>query len=69
MSEHGHERGQLSYADAAALVRALTADKVHGLCIVTDTAAARLAAHTPLPNGDKPKATKKGGARRKSAKS
>jgi hypothetical protein len=69
MSERGRERGQLTYPDASALVRALTGEKVHGLCVVTDTAAERLAPRAVSPNGDKPKAAKKGGGRRKSAKS
>ncbi len=67
MSERGREHGALTYADASALVRALTAEKVHGLCVVTDTAAERLAPKAVSPNGGKPKAAKKGGARKKGA--
>jgi hypothetical protein len=65
MSERGRERGQLSYADAAMLVRTLTADKIHGLCVVTDDAAERLSARPASPNGGKPKAAKKDGARKR----
>jgi hypothetical protein len=68
MSERGREAARLSYADAAALARSLTVDKVHGLCVVTDEAAERLAAQTVSPNGDQPQAAKKGGARRKNTK-
>jgi hypothetical protein len=68
MSERGREAARLSYADAAALVRNLMGDKVYGLCVITDEAAARLAAQPVSSNGDKPRAAKKGGARRKSAK-
>lgn len=67
MSERGRERGALTYADASALVRALTAEKVHGLCIVTDTAAERLRPKAVSSNGGKPKAARKGGARRAGA--
>jgi hypothetical protein len=69
MSERGREAARATYADAATLVRKLTAEKVHGLCVVTDEAAERLAAHAASANGDKPKASKKSGARRKNAKS
>lgn len=69
MSERGREAGRLTYADAAGLVRTLKGDKVHGLCVVTDDAAERLAAVPSSKNGDKPKAAKKGGARGKTAKS
>lgn len=65
VSERGREAARLSYADAASLVRHLTAEKVHGLCVITDEAAERLAAHAPAANGAKPRAAKRGGARRR----
>ena len=65
MSERGREAGGVTYADAAALVRRLTGEKVHGLCVVTDEAAERFAARAPSPNGASPKASKKGGGRKK----
>ena len=68
LSERGREAARLSYADAAALVRTLTGEKVHGLCVITDEAGARLAAPAPAANGDTPKAGAKGRARRRAAK-
>jgi hypothetical protein len=65
LSERGREAARATYADAATLVRRLTAEKIHGLCVITDEAAERLAAHAASANGGKPKATKKGGARKK----
>ena len=44
VSERGREAGGLPYADAAALMRRLIGEKVYGTCVVTDEAAARLAA-------------------------
>jgi hypothetical protein len=70
LSERGREAARLSYADAAALVRTLTGEKVHGLCVITDEAAARLAAQeAPSANGGKPEAGAKRGARRRAVKS
>ena len=69
LSERGREAGRLSYAAAAALVRALKGERVHGLCVITDEAAARLAAHPSPPNGGKPRAARKGGARGRAAQS
>jgi hypothetical protein len=69
VSERGREAARLSYADAAALVRTLTVEKVHGLCVITDEAGARLDAQDPAANGGKPKAGAKGKARRRAAKS
>jgi hypothetical protein len=68
LSERGREAERATYADAAMLVRRLTAEKIHGLCVVTDEAAERLAAHAASANGSKQKANKKSGARRRSAK-
>jgi hypothetical protein len=42
VSERGREAAGLAYADAAALVSRLLGEKVHGTCVVTDEAAARL---------------------------
>jgi hypothetical protein len=61
LSERGREAARLSYADAAALVRALTGERVHGLCVITDEAAERLPAHA---NGGMPQAGAKVGRRR-----
>jgi hypothetical protein len=65
LSERGREAARLSYADAHALVRSLTTEKVHGLCVITDEAAARLPA--PSPNGGKPRAAKKSATPRRRA--
>jgi hypothetical protein len=64
LSERGREAARLSYADAAALVRTLTGEKVHGLCVITDEAAARLDAPAPSANGGEPEAGAKGKTRR-----
>ena len=55
LSERGREGGGLTYAEAAALVRRLLGEKIHGTCVVTDGAAARL-------NGDAARANKGGDA-------
>lgn len=39
ISEHGCEASGLTYEEAHALMNHLDADRVHGLCIVTDEAA------------------------------
>jgi hypothetical protein len=66
LSERGREAARLSYADASALVRSLTVERVHGLCVITDEAAERLPAPA-APNGNQPPATKKGGTKRRRA--
>jgi hypothetical protein len=48
LSERGCEAARLRYADAARLVAQLTGERVFGLCIITDEAAARLN-HKPAP--------------------
>jgi hypothetical protein len=69
LSERGREAARLSYADAAALVRTLTGERVHGLCVITDEAAARLAApEAPPANGGGPKSGAKDKARRRAVK-
>ena len=69
MSERGREAARLPYAEAAALVRRLTGESVHGLCVITDEAAERLAAQTPAANGGGPGAGAKRAARRRAVKS
>lgn len=41
VSERGCEASGTTYEDAAGLVRRLRADKVHGLCVISDEAARR----------------------------
>lgn len=78
VSERGREAGGLAYADAAALVRRLLGERIYGTCVVTDEAAARLAAArpsgeslapndsgTPRGNGAQPAPAKKRRAPRK----
>ncbi|HEX8560463.1 MAG TPA: hypothetical protein VF668_20375 [Pyrinomonadaceae bacterium] len=60
LSERGREESGLSYEEAARLVARLRGERVTGLCVVTDAAAA----HIPPPKnaaGRPPKAD--GGAR------
>jgi hypothetical protein len=59
MSERGREAGGVTYADAAALVRRLTGERVHGLCVVTDEAAEHLAAVAAPSGSGRPRALKK----------
>jgi hypothetical protein len=54
VSERGREAGGLAYADAAALVRRLLGEKIFGTCVVTDEAAARLAAARQTDAGAAP---------------
>ena len=42
LSERGREESGLSYAGAAALIARLRGEKLSGLCVITDEAAARL---------------------------
>ena len=42
MSERGCEATRLDYAEAAGLVRRLRSEKISGLCVITEEAAARL---------------------------
>ena len=48
ISERGREASGLVHAEAARLVRELSAARVRGLCIVTD----RAAQHVPPPQGE-----------------
>ncbi|HEX5707792.1 MAG TPA: hypothetical protein VFX96_10885 [Pyrinomonadaceae bacterium] len=67
ISERGCEAKSLPYADAAQLVGRLRAERVSGLCVVTDFAASRLQrATSPAPNGQ-PKTKKAPAARRRRA--
>ena len=64
VSERGCEASGVNYEEAAGLVNRLRADKVHGLCIISDEAARRYDSnnhHAPTP-------AKKRAPRRKSAK-
>jgi uroporphyrinogen-III synthase len=71
LSERGCETSGVNYDEAATLVRRLRAEKIHGLCIISDEAARRL---TPHNNGTSATAAaettpaKKRAPRRKSAK-
>jgi hypothetical protein len=56
LSERGCEAAGLSYEGAAALIARLRGERVHGLCVITDEAAARL----PLPKKAGKKATASG---------
>ena len=42
LSEYGREESGLSYEDASRLVARLRAERVSGLCVITDAAAARV---------------------------
>ena len=50
VSERGCEASGLKYAEALALLRRLTQEKVFGLSIVTAAAARRFTSPTPLAN-------------------
>lgn len=47
ISERGREATALRHEDALKLMRQLAQEQIHGLCIVTETAARRF---TPAPN-------------------
>ncbi len=51
LSERGREESGLSYAEAAGLVARLRTERVRGLCVVTDAAAA----HLPRAKKEAPK--------------
>jgi hypothetical protein len=68
VSERGREAAGMTYDEAASLMRRLADERVHGRCIVSDEAAARLDAARSTPdNGRAPEAAKKPRARRKRA--
>jgi len=63
LSERGCEDAGLSYEDAAAMVARLKAERVSGLCVITDAAAAHVprakkAASKPAGNS-KPRRSRK----------
>ena len=64
LSERGREESGLSYGEAAALIARLRGEKLSGLCVITDRAAALLpeakkaAAKSPGGNA-KPKRSRK----------
>jgi hypothetical protein len=75
VSERGSEASGVNYDEAAQLVRRLRADKIHGLCIISDEAARRYNADhnngaSMTATEPKPAAppAKKRAPRRKSAK-
>ena len=52
VSERGCEASGVNYEEAAGLVRRLRAERIHGLCVVSDEAARRYDAnnnHRPTP--------------------
>ncbi len=55
LSERGSEQSGLSYEEAAALIGRLRGERVGGLCVITDAAAARL----PRPQKAESKSTAK----------
>jgi hypothetical protein len=65
LSERGCEDAGLSYAEAAAAVARLKAERVSGLCVVTDAAAAHLprakkaASKSATAGNSKPKRSRK----------
>ena len=64
LSERGCEDAGLSYEEAAAAVARLKAERVSGLCVITDAAAAHLprakkAASKPAAGNLKPKRSRK----------
>ena len=57
ISERGCEAAGLRHAEAAELLRRLAAERVSGLCVVTDEAAGRVGrAARPAPSGNPPEA-------------
>jgi hypothetical protein len=75
VSERGCEASSVNYEEAAGLVGRLRADKIHGLCIISDEAARRYNSnnngaatpHTPPAEPPAPPA-KKRAPRRKNTK-
>ena len=66
LSERGCEDSGLSYAEAAAAVARLRGERVSGLCVVTDAAAAHVPrakkqAPKPDPGNPKPRRSRKKG--------
>lgn len=59
LSERGCEDAGLSYEEAAATVARLRAERISGLCVITDTAAAHLPRAKRPTGGSKPKRSRK----------
>jgi hypothetical protein len=69
ISERGCEARGLAYGDAAQLVARLRAERLSGLCVVTDFAASRLREAAPTaPNGRPPAKKAPAPRRRRAAK-
>ena len=64
-SERGREAAGLTYEEAARLVARLRAERVSGLCVITDAAAARLppaqrpAGKSPAAGNPRPRRSRK----------
>jgi len=56
LSERGSEQSGLTYEEAAALIARLRGERVSGLCVITDAAAARL----PQPKREAEKTSEAG---------
>lgn len=61
LSERGCEDASLSYAEAAGLVKRLRGERISGLCVVTDAAAAHVprALKAPPAGNSKPRRSRK----------
>ena len=66
VSERGCEAARLTYGEADALMRRLKGERVHGTCVITSEAAARLAGNAaPSANGRQSAPPKKARAPRR----
>jgi hypothetical protein len=63
LSERGCEEAGLSYAEAAATVARLRAERLSGLCVITDAAAAHVPRAKKAADNSKPKRSRKKSAR------
>ena len=59
LSERGCEEAGLSYEEAAGLVARLKAERVSGLCVITDAAAAHLPRAKKPAGNSKPRRSRK----------
>jgi hypothetical protein len=59
LSERGCEEAGLSYGEAAGLVARLRGERLGGLCVVTDAAAARLPRAKKKAGNSKPRPSRK----------
>ncbi|MBC7929385.1 MAG: hypothetical protein H7Z38_02360 [Rubrivivax sp.] len=64
ISERGREAEGLAYAEAGTLARQLRAEKLSGLCVVTDAAASHLRPAAAKVNKKKPAGSDPKGAKR-----